>query len=161
VQWVATGYLLPFGLAVPVSGWAAERLGAKRVWIAALLLFLLGSMLGGLAWNLPSLIGFRVLEGFAAGFSLPVLQTLLLRAAGSGDKLGRLMAVAATRIAQQIGASFGAAVIVVILARQTAVHPGTAGAAVAFGHAFGWALGFTVLALLPAFALPRRPRATR
>ena len=93
VQWVATGYLLPFGLAVPVSGRAAERLGAKRVWIAALLLFLLGSVLSGLAWNLPSLIGFRVLQGFAAGFSMPVLQTLLMRAAGSRDTLGRLMAV--------------------------------------------------------------------
>jgi EmrB/QacA subfamily drug resistance transporter len=93
VQWVATGYLLPFALAVPITGWASDRLGAKRVWLGALLLFLLGSVLSGLAWNLAALIGFRVLQGFAAGFMLPILQTLLLRAAGSRDKLGRLMAV--------------------------------------------------------------------
>ena len=93
VQWVATGYLLSLALAIPFTGWAADRFGAKRVWIFAQLLFLLGSVLCGVSWNLGSLIGFRVLQGFGGGLMLPVLQTLLVRAAGSRENLGRLMAV--------------------------------------------------------------------
>jgi EmrB/QacA subfamily drug resistance transporter len=94
VQWVATGYLLSLAIAIPLTGWVADRIGAKRVWIFAQLLFLLGSVLCGLSWNLGSLIGFRVLQGFGGGLMLPVLQTLLLRAVGSSrETLGRLMAV--------------------------------------------------------------------
>ena len=93
VQWVATGYLLSLAIAIPLTGWATDRLGAKRVWIFAQLLFLLGSVLCGVSWNLGALIGFRVLQGFGGGLMLPVLQTLLLRAAGSRETLGRLMAV--------------------------------------------------------------------
>jgi len=94
VQWVTTAYLLTFALAVPVTAWAAERIGAKRLWVFALGLFLLGSVLCGLSWNLGSLIGFRVLQGIGGGLMTPVLQTLLVRTAGSRDRLGRLMAVA-------------------------------------------------------------------
>ena len=95
VQWVTTGYLLSLALAIPTTGWAADRFGAKRVWVFAQLLFLVGSMLCGTAWNLGTLIGFRLLQGIGGGLMLPVMQTLLMRAAGSRDrdKLGRLMAV--------------------------------------------------------------------
>jgi EmrB/QacA subfamily drug resistance transporter len=92
VQWVSTGYLLALAITVPVTGWAVDRIGAKRLWIASLGLFLAGSMLCGVAWDLGSLVVFRVLQGVGAGLMLPVLQTLLLRAAG-GRRLGRLMAV--------------------------------------------------------------------
>jgi EmrB/QacA subfamily drug resistance transporter len=92
VQWVSTAYLLALAMAIPVTGWAADRVGAKRLWIAALTLFLAGSMLCGVAWDLGSLVLFRVLQGVGAGLMLPVMQTLLLRAAG-GRQLGRLMAV--------------------------------------------------------------------
>lgn len=95
IQWVTTGYLLSLALVIPVTGWAADRFGAKRVWIAALLLFLGGSMLCALAWNLDALIAFRVVQGVGGGVMLPVLQTLLMRsAAGTGRQaMGRLMAV--------------------------------------------------------------------
>jgi MFS family permease len=65
----------------------------------------------------------------------------------------------ATRIAQQVGASFGTAVLAVVLARQLAAHPGAAGLATAYGHTFLWALAFTVVSLVPALALPRISRA--
>ena len=94
VQWVTTGYLLSLALAIPASGWAVDRFGAKRLWIAALLLFLTGSMLCAIAWNLDALIAFRVLQGVGGGVMLPVLQTLLIRAADGGrTPLGRLMSV--------------------------------------------------------------------
>ena len=92
VQWVSTAYLLALATVVPVSGWAAERYGARRVWLGSLALFLAGSMLCGLAWNIGSLIAFRILQGIGGGMLLPVLQTLVMRAAG-GRNLGRLMAV--------------------------------------------------------------------
>src|SRR6266702_141670 len=60
IQWVLTGYMLAFASVIPLTGWASERFGAKRVWIASLLLFMLGSGLAGAAWSLPSLIVFRV-----------------------------------------------------------------------------------------------------
>ena len=92
VQWVSTAYLLALAMAVPITGWSANRFGAKRMWIIALALFLAGSMLCGIAWNIGSLIAFRVIQGVGGGLMLPILQTLLLRAAGR-ERIGRLMAV--------------------------------------------------------------------
>jgi MFS family permease len=46
IQWVATAYMLAFASVIPLTGWASERFGARRVWFASLLLFLLGSALG-------------------------------------------------------------------------------------------------------------------
>ncbi|MEV5961119.1 MDR family MFS transporter [Kribbella sp. NPDC051952] len=92
VQWVSTAYLLALAIAIPVTGWSADRFGAKRMWIVALALFLTGSMLCGIAWNIGSLIAFRVIQGLGGGLMLPILQTLLLRAAGR-ERIGRLMSV--------------------------------------------------------------------
>ncbi|WP_410792123.1 MDR family MFS transporter [Kribbella sp. C-35] len=92
VQWVSTAYLLALAMAVPITGWSANRFGAKRMWILALGLFLAGSMLCGAAWDIGSLIAFRVVQGVGGGLMLPILQTLLLRVAGR-DRIGRLMAV--------------------------------------------------------------------
>src|SRR5215467_825145 len=64
IQWVMTGYMLAFATVIPLTGWAAERFGAKRVWLAALLAFLTGSVLAGAAWSIGSLIAFRVVQGF-------------------------------------------------------------------------------------------------
>jgi MFS family permease len=82
IQWVTTSYLLAMAVAIPVTGWAESRWGGKRVWMAALVLFVLGSVLCALSWNDTSLIGFRVLQGFAAGLIFPLIQTLGVRAAG-------------------------------------------------------------------------------
>jgi EmrB/QacA subfamily drug resistance transporter len=92
IQWVATGYLLAFASAIPVTGWASERFGAKRVWIVALLAFMTGSVLAGLSWSVGSLIAFRVLQGFGGGAIMPVGQAILARAAGP-QRIGRVMSV--------------------------------------------------------------------
>ncbi len=65
-----------------------------------------------------------------------------------------------TRILQQVGGTFGAAVLAVILQAQLAAHA-TAGAAAAFSRTFGWALGFTAVALIPAMLLPAGERPGR
>src|SRR6266702_908054 len=84
--------ILAFATVIPVTGWAAERLGGKRVWLAALLLFLAGSGLAGAAWSAGSLITFRVIQGLGAGMILPVGQTILAQAAGPA-RMGRVMSV--------------------------------------------------------------------
>ena len=92
VQWVLTGYLLAFATVIPLTGWAAGRFGAKRVWLTALGLFLAGSVLAAAAWSIGSLIAFRVLQGSGAGLILPVGQTILAQAAGP-QRMGRVMSV--------------------------------------------------------------------
>ncbi|MDA3642720.1 multidrug efflux MFS transporter [Saccharopolyspora indica] len=94
IQWVTTAYLLAVVTAVPASGWLAGRFGGKRTWIAAVVLFLLGSVLCALAWSAPSLIAFRVLQGFGGGLLPPVGQAVLARAAGP-ERIGRVMSVVA------------------------------------------------------------------
>src|ERR687888_1637451 len=92
VQWVATIYLLAFASVIPLTGWASERFGAKHVWLASLGVFMLGSLLSGLAWTIGSLIAFRALQGLGAGMILPLGQTLLAQAAGPG-RMARVMSV--------------------------------------------------------------------
>jgi EmrB/QacA subfamily drug resistance transporter len=92
IQWVATGYLLALALVTPVSGWAVDRFGARRIWMMSTALFVIGSSLCGLAWSANSLIFFRVLQGFGGGMLLPVGQSILARAAGP-QRMGRVMSI--------------------------------------------------------------------
>ena len=92
IQWVITGYVLAMGIAVPLSGWATNRFGGKRVYMFSLVVFLAGSVLSALSWNIDSLICFRLLQGFGAGLMIPTLQTLIVQAAG-GRNLGRVMSI--------------------------------------------------------------------
>jgi EmrB/QacA subfamily drug resistance transporter len=92
IQWVLTGYMLAFASVIPLTGWATERFGAKRVWLASLLLFMLGSALSGAAWSIGSLIGFRLLQGLGGGMIVPVGQTILAQAGGP-RRIGRVMSV--------------------------------------------------------------------
>jgi EmrB/QacA subfamily drug resistance transporter len=92
IQWVMTGYLLAFASVIPLSGWATERFGTKRVWIASLLVFLAGSALAGAAWSIGALIVFRIVQGLGAGLIMPVGQTILATAAGP-QRMGRVMSV--------------------------------------------------------------------
>jgi EmrB/QacA subfamily drug resistance transporter len=93
IQWVTTGYLLAMAVAIPVTGWAESRWGGKRVWMAALTVFVVASVLCALSWSDTSLIGFRVLQGFAAGLIFPLMQTLGVRAAGGRASSSLIAAV--------------------------------------------------------------------
>ncbi len=94
IQWVTTGYLLALAMAVPATGWLLDRFGGKPLWMVSLAIFLLGSVLSSLAWNAPSLIVFRIVQGIGGGLMLPVMQTLLVQAAGA-RALGRITAIVA------------------------------------------------------------------
>ncbi|HUA48856.1 MAG TPA: DHA2 family efflux MFS transporter permease subunit [Solirubrobacteraceae bacterium] len=92
IQWVITGYTLALATVIPVSGWAADRFGTKRIYMSSLVLFTLGSVLSGLAWSTESLIVFRILQGFGGGMIMPAVMTILTRKAGP-HRMGRVMGV--------------------------------------------------------------------
>ena len=112
MQWVSSGYLLALAGVIPLTGWAAERFGARRVWTTAVGAFLLGSALCGLAWDLPSLIGFRALQGLGGGMVLPLTMSMLTQAAGP-DRIGRAMAaiVIPAQLAPILGPVIGGAIV--------------------------------------------------
>jgi EmrB/QacA subfamily drug resistance transporter len=92
IQWIVTGYTLALATVIPVTGWAADRFGTKRLYMLSLALFLCGSILSGLAWSAESLIVFRVLQGLGGGMLMPAGMTILTRAAGP-QRVGRIMSV--------------------------------------------------------------------
>lgn len=92
IQWVITGYTLSLAAVIPLSGWAADRFGTKRIYMTSLVLFTLGSVLSGLAWSSGSLIFFRVLQGIGGGMIMPAVMTILTRKAGP-HRMGRVMGV--------------------------------------------------------------------
>src|ERR1700742_628372 len=63
IQWVSTGYMLALATVIPLTGWAADRFGTKRLYMISIGLFLVGSALSGAAWSAGSLIAFRILQG--------------------------------------------------------------------------------------------------
>src|ERR687889_1109659 len=92
IQWVVTGYTLALATVIPLTGWAADRFGTKRLYMISLGLFVLGSILSGLAWSAESLITFRVLQGFGGGMIMPAGMILIAQAAGP-QRMGRVMSV--------------------------------------------------------------------
>ena len=92
VAWTVTGYTLALATVIPLSGWAADRFGTKRLYMTAIALFATGSALCATAWDIHSLIAFRVLQGFGGGMLMPIGMTIMTRAAGP-HRMGRLMAI--------------------------------------------------------------------
>lgn len=74
-----TSYLLAVAVFVPVSGWAADRYGSRRVFLAAILLFTLSSIACAASQNLAQLVAARVLQGMAGAMMVPVGRIILLR----------------------------------------------------------------------------------
>jgi EmrB/QacA subfamily drug resistance transporter len=94
IQWVVTGYLLSLAAVIPVTGWAARRYGAKRVYLTSLVLFTAGSALCGVASSTTSLVLFRVLQGVGGGMIMPVGQLIMAQVAGP-RRMGRVMGIVA------------------------------------------------------------------
>ncbi|ABL79681.1 MULTISPECIES: DHA2 family efflux MFS transporter permease subunit [unclassified Nocardioides] len=92
VAWTMTGYTLALASVIPLTGWAADRFGTKRLYLLAVLLFTAGSVLCAAATSLEMLVSFRVLQGVGGGMLMPLGMTILTRAAGP-ERVGRVMAV--------------------------------------------------------------------
>ena len=92
VAWTVTAYTLALATVIPLTGWAADRFGTKRLYLTAIALFVLGSVLCAFATTIEALIAFRVVQGLGGGMLMPLGMTIMTRAAGP-DRIGRLMAI--------------------------------------------------------------------
>lgn len=92
VAWTMTGYTLALATVIPITGWAADRFGTKRLFIGSVVAFILGSLLCAIASNILQLIVFRMVQGIGGGMLLPLGFMILTREAGPG-RLGRLMSI--------------------------------------------------------------------
>ncbi|WP_374454134.1 DHA2 family efflux MFS transporter permease subunit [Nocardioides sp.] len=92
VAWTMTGYTLALASVIPLTGWAADRFGTKRLYLIAVALFTAGSVLCATATSLELLVIYRVLQGLGGGMLMPLGMTILTHAAGP-ERVGRVMAV--------------------------------------------------------------------
>ncbi|MCV7071672.1 DHA2 family efflux MFS transporter permease subunit [Mycolicibacterium rufum] len=92
VAWTATGYTLALAAVIPMTGWAADRFGTKRLFLGSVVLFTAGSLLCATASDITELIVYRVIQGLGGGMLMPLVFTILTREAGP-RRLGRLMSV--------------------------------------------------------------------
>ncbi len=90
--WIITAFAVANGIAVPLTGWLMRRFGVVRVFCTSVALFTIASFLCGIAWNLPSLIAFRVLQGAVSGPMMPGSQALLI-AIFPPDKRGTALGI--------------------------------------------------------------------
>jgi len=74
-----TAYVLTLAVFIPLSGWIADRFGARRVFILALAIFTVGSVLCGVATTFAMLVATRVLQGLGGAMMTPVGRLILMR----------------------------------------------------------------------------------
>ncbi|HUC10368.1 MAG TPA: DHA2 family efflux MFS transporter permease subunit [Stellaceae bacterium] len=80
-----TCYLLSLAVFIPISGWTADRFGARRVFSLAIVVFTLGSIFCGVSTTLPELVGARILQGMGGALMVPVGRLVLLRTVAKSD----------------------------------------------------------------------------
>src|ERR671931_474306 len=79
-QLVDTSYMLALAVIMPATGYLSDTFGTKRLYLITMALFTGGSLLCGLAWNNPSLVAFRVIQGLGGGMMSPLGMTMLFKA---------------------------------------------------------------------------------
>ncbi len=75
--WIATAYILANAVFVPIWGKLGDTIGRKKVYILGFAIFILGSVLAGLSWNLSSMIVFRVIQAIAGSADYPTAMAIL------------------------------------------------------------------------------------
>lgn len=108
VQWVATAYLLALGVVVPFSGWLGDRIGLKNLYILAMGVFVLGSLLCAAAPSLQILIGARIVQALGGGMIMPTTMAMVYRLVPR-DRIGRAMGIfgIALLVAPALGPTLG------------------------------------------------------
>ena len=79
IGWVSTGYMMANIVVIPMTGWFQRRFGFARYFSTSVMVFTIASALCGLAWNLPSLVVFRILQGMGGGAIIPTAQAILFQ----------------------------------------------------------------------------------
>lgn len=111
IAWVSTGYMMANVVVIPMTGWFQRRFGYRRYFVTSILIFGIASVLCGTAWNLPSLVAFRVLQGLGGGAIIPTAQSILFaryprNEHGTAQALFGLGAVTAPLLGPSLGGYF-------------------------------------------------------
>ena len=77
IGWVSTGYMMANIVVIPMTGWFQRRFGFRKYFTVSVIVFTVASVLCGVAWNLPSLVLFRILQGLGGGAIIPTAQSIL------------------------------------------------------------------------------------
>ncbi|AOZ02961.1 MFS transporter [Cupriavidus sp. USMAHM13] len=104
LQPVVVAYTLTMAMLTPASGWLADRFGTRRVYFAAILIFVLGSLFCAGAHTLPQLVAARVVQGLGGSMLLPIGRLAILRNVSSEQYIAALAFVS---VAGQVGPIFG------------------------------------------------------
>jgi len=108
IQWVVTAFMVTRTVVMPAVGWVGAVVGPRTFYLAGLLIFIIGSVLCGLSWDLPSLVFFRVIQAIGAGPLFPLTMAILYEvfpANQRGFAMGMFMA--GISIAPAMGPSIG------------------------------------------------------
>lgn len=92
IQWILSGYMMTLGVVMPVTGYLADTYGYKRMYIIALSIFVLGSCLCGLSWNVPSLVAARIIQAIGGGIMQPLGMAFIYRVTPR-EKIGMTMGI--------------------------------------------------------------------
>ncbi len=92
INWVLTSYIVASAIMTPVTGWLADRLGKRELFLISIVGFVAMSLACGIAWSLPSMVIFRLLQGVFGAAIVPLSQTFLLDI-NPREKAGQAMAM--------------------------------------------------------------------
>ena len=108
VQWVTTGYLLVLSAIMPISSFLNRRYRARKLFLAAMITFLAGTIMSAAAPHFSLLIGGRILQGIGTGIALPLMFNIVLQQVPH-ERMGTMMGLATliTAIAPAVGPSLG------------------------------------------------------
>ncbi|BAX72595.1 MFS transporter [Leuconostoc mesenteroides] len=112
IQWITTAYLLSVTIMITTSAYLNKRYNTRYLWLTSLIFFATGTLVGGLASNLPVLLIGRVLEGLAAGISMPLMFNLIVQLVPR-SKIGVWMGIGSmvVSLAPSFGPTYGGALI--------------------------------------------------
>jgi MFS transporter, DHA2 family, multidrug resistance protein len=92
ITWVLTAYIVASAIAIPITGWLAEFVGRKRLFIVSVIVFTIASLLCAIANSLVMMVAFRVLQGVAGAFLVPLAQAVMFDI-NPPEKHGRAMSM--------------------------------------------------------------------
>ncbi|WKU07133.1 DHA2 family efflux MFS transporter permease subunit [Micromonospora sp. HUAS LYJ1] len=112
VGWIITAFLIAMGVTMPLTGYLGERFGNKRIYLLGLLLFVAGSVLGALSWNLAAVVAARGVQGVAGGLTIPLSLALVFESSPR-EQRGRTTGIwgAAVMTAPAVGPLAGSAAL--------------------------------------------------
>jgi EmrB/QacA subfamily drug resistance transporter len=115
VDGVVTGFLVSLAVFIPASGWLGDRFGTRRVFLAALAIFTVGSALCGLAQDFGELVGSRILQGAGGGMLTPTGMAMLYRAYPPAERVraSRILTVP-TAFAPALGPVLGGILVTAV-----------------------------------------------